>query len=98
MEEKYRDIWVVSLFDLMVISDYCDDENELLSYLDFHYYITKNSIKFMDELVVFNGFINSNLKARLMRQKKCSMIVGDTDFFDKEYSGENDLPIINHKE
>lgn len=92
MKNEYRNTWVISLYDLMVISDYCDDEDELTSYLDLRYDINKRNIVFMDELDLYNGFINENLKLKL-KDDNVKIIKGSTDFFDKEYSGSNSLPI-----
>lgn len=85
MEEEYRDTWVVSLYDLMVIADYCDDENEFIDYLNMHNEIQKRNIKWMDELALYEGFINQNLKQQV-EQKHLSMIIGSTEFFDKDYA------------
>lgn len=85
MEEEYRDTWVVSLYDLMVIADYCEDEEEFVDYLNMHNEIQKKNIKWMDELVLYEGYINQNLKQEV-NKKNLSMIIGSTEFFDKDYA------------
>lgn len=85
MEEEYRDTWVVSLYDLMVIADYCDDENEFVDYLNMHNEIQKKNIKWIDELELYEGYINQNLKQQV-NKKNLSMIIGSTEFFDKDYA------------
>ena len=85
MEEEYRDTWVVSLYDLMVIADYCEDEEEFVDYLNMHNEIQKKNIKWMDELALYEGYINQNLKQQV-NKNKLFMIVGSTEFFDKDYA------------
>ena len=85
MEEEYRDTWVVSLYDLMVIADYCEDEEEFVDYLNMHNEIQKKNIKWMDELALYEGYINQNLKQEV-NKKNLSMIIGSTEFFDKDYA------------
>ena len=85
MEEEYRDTWVVSLYDLMVIADYCEDEEEFVDYLNMHNEIQKKNIKWKDELALYEGYINQNLKQEV-NKKNLSMIIGSTEFFDKDYA------------
>lgn len=85
MEEDYRDTWVVSLYDLMVIADYCEDEDEFIDYLNMHNEIQNKNIKWMDELALYEGYINQNLKQQV-NKNKLFMIVGSTEFFDKDYA------------
>ena len=73
------------MYDLMVIADYCEDEEEFVDYLNMHNEIQKKNIKWMDELVLYEGYINQNLKQEV-NKKNLSMIIGSTEFFDKDYA------------
>lgn len=42
MEERFRNTWAVSLFDLMVVADFVESEDEFLSYLDMRKIINTN--------------------------------------------------------
>ena len=86
MEEEYRDTWIVSLFDFMVIADYCTDETEFIDYLQMHEEIQRRNIKWFDELVLFDGYINQNLKEQLQRKRNINFIYGNTNFFDNDYA------------
>ena len=39
----------------------------------------------MDELALYEGYINQNLKQQV-NKKNFSMIIGSTEFFDKDYA------------
>lgn len=93
MEENYKDIWIVSLFDLMVIADYTKDESEFIEYLELHKKVHEQNIKYVDELDLYGDFLEGNLKWHIAA--KPSMIIGYTDFFDNDYA--DYLPIVNNK-
>lgn len=87
MEERYRDTWIVSLFDLMVCSEYFKDEEEFLSYLDAHNAIYANHCTFYDELDVLNGFLNYDLVEQMKKAKSSIIVYGHTEIdedFDKD--------------
>lgn len=95
LEKEHTDVWIISLFDLMVLSDWMADERELVSYIEMRQEINRRGIVYLDELVLYDGFCNYRLKSRIQANKSCRIITGDTEFFDKEYSGYNDLPLVN---
>ena len=92
METEYRDTWIVSLFDLMVVSDFVETEGEFLSYLDMHKIINTNHSTFHDELDVFGQFLNNDL-LRKVRHNKPARIIGGSEDIDAEYSRDYLWPI-----
>lgn len=93
MREDYRDTWIVSLYDIMVIADFCDNEDEFIAYLDLRMKISSCNTLFFDELDLYGQFINNDLSSKLAKGKKVDMILGGSEFFDEEYSSDFDLPI-----
>ena len=85
LAEEYRDTWIVSLFDLMVCSDFFVSEDEFTSYLDMHKTIYANHSTFNDEIVLLNGFLNEDL-AKKVNHMQGKIILGDTADIDEEYS------------
>lgn len=85
MEERYRDIWIVSLFDLMVVSDFIESENEFISYLEMRKIINKNHSIFFDELDLLAKFLNHNL-AEDVKMDKPMQIIGGAEEIDEEYA------------
>lgn len=85
MEEEHRNTWIVSLYDLMVVSDYCKDEREFLLYLYLHNDIASKNISWKDELDIFGQYLNNNL-AQTISTVDDTMIIGGSEFFDEEYS------------
>ena len=87
MEEHYRDTWIVSLFDLMVCSEYFKDEEEFVSYLDAHKAIYAKHCTFYDELDVLNGFLNYDLVDQMKKAESSIICYGHTEIdedFDKD--------------
>jgi|GEM_PF-442045 len=95
LSDEHKNTWIVSLFDLMVIADYCKDEAEFIDYLKLRYTINNREIVYNDELELYDGYLNGNLKMTLERNKHVLQILGSTEFFDKDYAGDYDLPLIN---
>lgn len=95
MKEEYRDTWIVSLFDLMVVSEFIENEDEFLAYLNMHKIINTNHSTFQDELDLLGQFLNFDL-AKKVQPNKPIWIYGGTEDIDVEYSKEYYLP-INHK-
>lgn len=85
LEDRFRDTWIVSLFDLMVVSDFIESEDEFLSYLNMHKIINTNHSTFHDELDVFGQFLNENLVKKI-KSNKPTNIVGGHNYIDDEYS------------
>ena len=94
MEESYRDTWIVSLFDLMVCSDFFKDEDEFISYLEMHKMIYSNHSTFNDELSLLSGFLNNDL-AHKIKPNKAMMIIGGTQEIDDEYTNNYLTPPIS---
>lgn len=92
MEEHFRDTWSVSLFDLMVVADFVESEDEFLSYLDMRKIINTNHSTFHDELDLLEQFLNENL-ADKVKPNKHMMIIGGSDYIDEEYAKDIFPPI-----
>lgn len=90
LEDRFRDTWIVSLFDLMVVSNFIESEDEFLSYLNLHNIINTNHITFHDELDVFGQFLNENLVKKI-KTNKPSMIIGGSSYIDEEYAKDYEL-------
>ena len=92
MEERFRDTWVVSLFDLMVVADFVESEDEFLSYLDMRKIINTNHSTFHDELDLLGQFLNDNLSDKVIPNKSM-MIIGGSNDIDEEYAKDFYLPM-----
>lgn len=92
MEERFRDTWVVSLFDLMVVADFVESENEFLSYLDMRKIINTNHSTFHDELDLLGQFLNDDLADKVTPNKPL-MIIGGSSDIDEEYAKDFYLPM-----
>lgn len=92
MEERFRDTWVVSLFDLMVVADFVESEDEFLSYLDMRKIINTNHSTFHDELDLLEQFLNESL-ADKVNTNKPMMIIGGSKHIDEEYAKDFNFPI-----
>lgn len=92
MEERFRDTWIVSLFDLMVVADFTESEDEFLSYLDMRKIINTNHSTFHDELDLLSQFFNKDLADKVMPNKPM-MIIGGSSDIDEEYAQDFYLPI-----
>ena len=91
MEESYRDTWIVSLFDLMVFSDFFRSEDEFIAYLEMHKMIYANHSSFTDELDLLGGFLYEDLDKQI-KPDKANIIVGGTQYIDAEYSKDFKIP------
>lgn len=91
MEESYRDTWIVSLFDLMVCSDFFESEDEFIAYLEMHKMIYANHSSFTDELDLLGGFLNEDLDKQI-KPGKANIIVGGAKYIDEEYSKDFKIP------
>lgn len=92
MEERFRDTWVVSLFDLMVIADFIESEDEFLSYLDMRKIIATNHSTFYDELDLLGQFLNNDMADKVSPNKPM-MIIGGSNDIDEEYAKDFYLPM-----
>lgn len=91
MEEHFRDTWAVSLFDLMVVADFVESEDEFLSYLDMRKIINTNHSTFHDELDLLGQFLNENLADKIIADKPVK-IIGGSDDIDEGYHKDFLLP------
>ena len=92
MEERFRDTWVVSLFDLMVVADFVESEDEFLSYLDMRNIINTNHSTFHDELDLLGQFLNEDLADKVNTDKPM-VIIGGSEHIDEEYAKDFNFPI-----
>ncbi len=92
MEEHFRDTWVVSLFDLMVVADFVESEDEFLSYLNMRKIINTNHSTFHDELDLLEQFLNESLADRVNADKPM-VIIGGSKHIDEEYAKDFSLSI-----
>ena len=92
MEERFRDTWVVSLFDLMVVADFIESEDEFLSYLDMRNIINTNHSTFHDELDLLGQFLNEDLADKVNTDKPM-VIIGGSEYIDEEYAKDFYFPI-----
>lgn len=90
--EEYRDTWIVSLFDLMVCSDFFNNEDEFIAYLEMHKTIYANGSSFNDELDLLGQFLNNDLASKVKRNKKVLILDGHQDI-DEEYSKDFKIPM-----
>lgn len=86
IKEEYRDTFMVSLFDLMIIADFITDEDEFCKYLDVHNMLYAKKFTFHDEIDVLNGFLNFDLVEKVNRLKGGIIAYGSKEI-DVEYSG-----------
>lgn len=84
LEEEHRDTWIVSLFDLMVCSDFFESEEQFLSYLDMHKTIYSNHSSFNDEIDILGQFLNNGLVSKV-KSNKPMIIVGGHQEIDQQY-------------
>ncbi len=85
MEEEYKDTLIVSLFDLMIISEFIQSEDEWIEYLKIHNEIYEKDFLFMDEIDILNGFVNYDLVDQIHRGKTDIIRFG-TKEIDEEYN------------
>ena len=83
MEPDFKDTYVVSLFDLMVVSDKCKGKEGLEKYLFLHEQLPDADILYFDELEVFGAFCEGQLDTIIKR--KGAYINGFTKRLDEEY-------------
>lgn len=96
IEPQLRDTWIASLFDLMVISDFIESEDEFISYLEMRKTINTNPITFHDELDLLGQFLNENLASKIQPNKPM-MIVGGANYIDEEYIYDSYIPFSSVK-
>lgn len=85
LEEEHRDTWIVSLFDLMVFSEFIRSEEQFETYLNMHKIIYNNHSTYNDELDLLGQFLNNGLADKVQANKPMLIIDGHQDI-DEEYS------------
>lgn len=91
MKPEYWNVWPVSLYDLMVVSENIENEQSFIDYMEVHARIQKLEIEYNDELDLFGRFQQGTIEQDLKMQPP--MIVGGSEVYDAKYSGM--LPIMN---
>lgn len=82
MQPEYKDTWLVSLFDLMVVVEYCQNSEEFKEYVKLREKVADADIYFCDELDLFAAYCNGQLESMISSKKmllfqvyqKCSMM------------------------
>ena len=85
LKEEYRDTWIVSLFDLMVCSEFFRSEDEFIAYLDMHKTIYANHSTFHDELDLLGRFLNDNFACQV-KPDVPMLILDGHQYIDEKYS------------
>ena len=84
-------MWIVSLFDLMVCSEFFRSEDEFIAYLDMHKTIYANHSTFHDELDLLGRFLNDDLADKVKLDVPMLILDGHQDI-DEEYNPV--LPVV----
>lgn len=92
IEDRFRDVWVVSLFDLMTVADFLKSEDEFISYLDMRKIINTNHSTYHDELDLLGQFLNNALADKVKPNVPMIIIDGSRNI-DEEYSKNNIFPL-----
>lgn len=86
MLEEYKNTWIVSLFDLMVVAEYCQTSKDFTDYLDLREKITDADVIFGDELDLFAAFCQE--KSEDILAQKHAAVFGLSKMFDEDYDSE----------
>lgn len=87
MLPEYKDTWLVSLFDLMVVVEYCQNSGEFKKYLKLREKVADADIYFYDELDLFAAYCNGQLESMVSSQKDI-IVSGLSKMFDDDYNQE----------
>jgi ferritin len=97
LDKDYEDTWVLSLYDLMVFSDYIIDENDLKEYLKYRLEINhRNDVLFFDELDIFGYYDAEKFPLPKEEEGKEITIMNYKGKFDKEYNEEILGVLVHH--
>ena len=94
LKPEYWNVWPVSLYDLMVVTENIENEQSFIDYMEVHARIQKLEIEYNDELDLFGRFLQGTIENDI--KKRPQMIVGGSEIFDAKYSGHLDILKINH--
>lgn len=86
VREEYKDTWLISIFDLMVVVEYCQDDNDFMEYLRLREKVAYGEIYFWDELDIFAAFCQGKLE-NIIHQKNV-VVTGLSTMFDEDYDAE----------
>lgn len=86
VREEYKDTWLVSLFDLMVVVEYCQNDKEFMEYLRLREKVAEAEVYFWDELDIFAAFCQGRLE-NIIHQKNV-VVTGLSSMFDEDYDAE----------
>lgn len=87
MQPEYKDTWLVSLFDLMVVVEYCQNSEEFKEYVKLREKVADADIYFCDELDLFAAYCNGQLES-MISSKKNVIVSGLSKMFDDDYNQE----------
>lgn len=86
MQDDYKDTWIVSIFDLMVVAEYCQNSKDFTDYLDLREKVADADVMFSDELDLFAAFCQEELEDIISQQHK--FVFGLAKMFDEDYNSE----------
>jgi len=82
IDASQRDIWIISLYDLMAVLDNIKDESQLVEYLNIHNQITiDEDVVYNDEMNLLGTFISN---PNLLNQRPL-MLTSGSEFIDIKY-------------
>lgn len=82
IDASQRDIWIISLYDLMAVLDNIKDESQLVEYLNIHNQITiDEDVVYNDEMNLLGTFISN---PNLLNQRPL-MLTNGSEFIDIKY-------------
>ena len=86
MQEEYKDTWIISVFDLMVVAEYCQNSKDFIDYLNLREKVADADVLFSDELDLFAAFCQGKLEDILSH--KHVPVFGLAKMFDDDYNSE----------
>lgn len=86
MLDEYKDTWVVSVFDLMVVAEYCQNSSDFINYLNLREKVVDAEVLFCDELDLFAAYCQGKLKEVV--ESKHGIVFDLAKMFDKDYNSE----------
>lgn len=86
MQPEYKDTWLISIFDLMVVVEFCQNEDEFKEYLSLRGKVADANLFFYDELDLFGAYCQGKMKSLLTQNN--AIVIGFSKMFDEEYDKE----------
>lgn len=82
IDAAQRDIWILSLFDLMAVLDNLKDESQLIGYLNIHTKITlTDDAMYSDEMNLLGTFLTNPV----ILNKRPLMLISGSEIIDRKY-------------